>query len=45
MKKLLFAFLFALVGGVVSALAQAMVSGTVTEKGGEPQGNRIKILL
>ncbi|MDY3857313.1 MAG: SusC/RagA family TonB-linked outer membrane protein [Muribaculaceae bacterium] len=36
MKKMLFAFLFVLVGGILSMSAQVTVSGTVTEKGGEP---------
>ena len=36
MKKMLFAFLFVLVGGILSMSAQNTVSGTVTEKGGEP---------
>ena len=33
---MLFAFLFVLVGGILSMSAQNTVSGTVTEKGGEP---------
>lgn len=36
MKKHFLAFLFLLVSGVMTALASVTVSGTVTEKGGEP---------